>query len=166
MATSKQVQDGGAVACSTKQTQLGEGVRWDARRGEMLGVDILAGRVARARIADDGSLAYVREYQLPWTVGMIAPVDGDGGWLLGAGRGFVYLAPDGTHRTIAELSPVRDPDERRRLRPPGPVLGRDTGRRPPRGRGRALPVGPNRPDRDGARAISRSPTESAGAPTA
>ena len=37
---------------------------------------------------------------------MIAPVDGDGGWLLGAGRGFVYLAPDGTHRTIAELSPA------------------------------------------------------------
>ena len=80
-------QEAGAVACSTKQTQLGEGVRWDARRGEMLGVDILAGRVARARIADDGSLAYVREYQLPWTVGMIAPVEGDGGWLLGAGRG-------------------------------------------------------------------------------
>ena len=72
----------------------------------MLGVDILAGRVARARIADDGSLAYVREYQLPWTVGMIAPVEGDGGWLLGAGRGFAYLAPDGTHRTIAELSPA------------------------------------------------------------
>ena len=38
MATSKQVQDGGAVACSTKQTQLGEGIRWDARRGEMLAV--------------------------------------------------------------------------------------------------------------------------------
>ena len=94
-------------ACSSKQTQLGEGVRWDARRGEMLGVDILAGRVARARITDDGSLAYVREYQLPWTVGMIAPVEGsDGGWLLGAGQGFVYLAPDGTHRTIAELSPA------------------------------------------------------------
>ena len=95
MATTDHEQDGGAVACSTKQTQLGEGVRWDARRGEMLGVDILAGRVARARITDDGSLAYVREYQLPWTVGMIAPVDGDGGWLLGAGRGFVYLAPTG-----------------------------------------------------------------------
>jgi sugar lactone lactonase YvrE len=106
MGTSEHGQNGGAVACSTKQTQLGEGVRWDARRGEMLGVDILAGRVARARIADDSSLAYVREYQLPWTVGMIAPVDGDGGWLLGAGRGFVYLAPDGTHRTIAELSPA------------------------------------------------------------
>ena len=36
---------------------------------------------------------------------MIAPVEGDGGWLLGAG-GFAYLAPDGTHRTIAELSPA------------------------------------------------------------
>ena len=47
MATREHEQDGGAVACSTKQTQLGEGVRWDARRGEMLGVDILAGRVAR-----------------------------------------------------------------------------------------------------------------------
>ncbi len=106
MATREHPQETGAVACSTKQTQLGEGVRWDARRGEMLGVDILAGRFARARIAGDGSLAYVREYQLPWTIGMVAPVQGDGGWLLGAGRGFVYLAPDGTHRTIAELSPV------------------------------------------------------------
>jgi hypothetical protein len=24
---------------------------------------------------------------------MIAPVDGDGGWLLGAGHGFAYLGP-------------------------------------------------------------------------
>ena len=62
--------------------------------------------------------------------------------------------------------PGRDPDERRRLRSPGPVLGRDAGRRPPRGRRRALPAGPDRPDRGDARAISRSPTESAGAPTA
>ena len=36
---------------------------------------------------------------------MIAPIDGDDGWLLGAGRGFVHLAPDGTHRTIAEVAP-------------------------------------------------------------
>ena len=45
-------------------------------------------------------------YQLPGTVGMIAPVQGDDGWLLGAGRGFVYLAFDGTQRTIAEVSPA------------------------------------------------------------
>ena len=37
---------------------------------------------------------------------MIAPDYGDGGWLLGAGRGFVYLAPDGAYRTIAEVSPA------------------------------------------------------------
>ena len=105
MATSEQAQDGGAVACSTKQNQLGEGIRWDARRGEILAVDILAGHVARGQVQDDGSLERTHVYELPWTVGMIAPVEGDGGWLLGAGRGFVYLAPDGTHRTIAELSP-------------------------------------------------------------
>ena len=95
-----------AVVSSTGQTQLGEGIRWDARRDEMLAVDILAGRVARARILDDGSLERIRVYQVPGTVGMIAPVEGDDGWLLGAGRGFVYLAPDGTQRTIAEVSPA------------------------------------------------------------
>ena len=97
---------GAAVACTAEQTQLGEGVRWDDRRSEVLRVDIVAGRVYRDRVQDDGALASVRVYELPWTVGMIAPIEGDGGWLLGAGRGFVYLAPDGTHRTIAEVSPA------------------------------------------------------------
>ena len=60
----------------------------------------------RGRVRDDGSLERVRVYQLPGTVGMIAPVEGDDGWLLGAGRSFVYLAPDGTHRTIAEVAPA------------------------------------------------------------
>ena len=69
-------------------------------------VDILAGRVARGRLRDDGSLERVGVYQLPGTVGMIAPVEGDDGWLLGAGRGFVHLALDGTQRTIAEVSPA------------------------------------------------------------
>ena len=97
---------GGAVLCSTEQTQLGEGIRWDARRDEMLAVDILAGRVYRGRVRSDGSLERVRVYQLPETVGMITPVEGDDGWLLGAGRSFVYLAPDGTQRTIAEVAPA------------------------------------------------------------
>jgi sugar lactone lactonase YvrE len=97
----------GAVPCSTGgQTHLGEGIRWDARRDEMLAVDILTGGVYRARVRDDGMLERVRAYQLPGTVGMIAPVEGDEGWLLGAGRSFVYLAPDGTHRTIAEVAPA------------------------------------------------------------
>ena len=94
-----------AVACTTEQTQLGEGVRWDDRRAELLRVDIMAGRVYRDRVQDDGALVPVRTYELPWTVGMIAPIAGDEGWLLGAGRGFVYLAPDGAQRTVVEVSP-------------------------------------------------------------
>ena len=102
----KEYQQADAVPCSTEQTQLGEGIRWDARRDEMLAVDILAGRVARAQVLDSGTLERIRFYQLPTTVGMIAPVQGDDGWLLGAGRGFVHLAVDGTQRTIAEVSPT------------------------------------------------------------
>ena len=131
----------------------------------MLGVDILAGRVARARIADDGSLAYVREYQLPSTVGMIAPVEGDDGWLLGAGRGFVYLAPDGTHRTIAEVSPA---GTRMNDGACDPRAGSGAGRWPTtttREAARSTDwTGPAAPSR--CSVTSRSPTESAGAPTA
>ena len=94
-----------AVACTKEQTQLGEGVRWDDRYGEVLHVDILAGLVYRDRVNEDAMLEPVRVYQLPSTVGMIAPIAGDEGWLLGAGRGFVHLSPDGSHRTIATVSP-------------------------------------------------------------
>lgn len=95
---------GGAVACTSEQTVLGEGVRWDARRGELLRVDVLAGRVYRDRIEIDGSLIPVRVYSVPGTVGAIAPVAGDDGWLLAAGRGFVHLGEDGTVRALAEVA--------------------------------------------------------------
>ena len=68
-----------AVACTSEQTVLGEGVRWDARRGELLRVDILAGRVHRDRVGQDGTLDSVRVYTVPGTVGAIAPIEGDGG---------------------------------------------------------------------------------------
>jgi len=93
-----------AVACTAAQTLLGEGVRWDARRNELLRVDILAGRVHRDLLGDDGDLIPVRAYDLPGTVGAIAPVAGDDGWLLAAGRGFVHLRPDGSYRSIAEVA--------------------------------------------------------------
>ena len=96
---------GSAIACTVEQTLLGEGVRWDARRSELLRVDILAGRVYRDRIDDDGSLVPVRTYTVPGTVGAIAPIDGDDGWLLAAGRGFVHLRADGSTRTLAEVAP-------------------------------------------------------------
>src|SRR5262245_56114463 len=94
-----------AVAGTTEQLLLGEGARWDARRDEPLRVDILAGRFFRDRVADDGSLVLVREYTVPGTVGAVAPVDGDDGWLLAAGLGFAHLAPDGTVRRLAEVTP-------------------------------------------------------------
>ena len=94
-----------AVACTTEQAHLGEGVRWDARRDELLRVDILAGRVFRDRVST-GTVASVRVYELPTTVGMVTPIVGDDGWLLGAGRDFVHLAPDGTRRTLAEVAPA------------------------------------------------------------
>jgi sugar lactone lactonase YvrE len=98
---------GHAVAATTEQTLLGEGARWDARRDELLRVDILAGRVYRDRVGDDGRLIPVRTYSVPFTVGAIAPVQDDEGWLLAAGRGFCHLSPDGSLRPLAEVAPAR-----------------------------------------------------------
>ena len=91
-----------AVACTTEQNQLGEGVRWDARRSELLRVDILLGRVYRDAVADDGALVPVRTYDVPGTVGAIAPIDGDDGWVLAAGRGFHHLTPGGALRPLVD----------------------------------------------------------------
>jgi sugar lactone lactonase YvrE len=95
---------GDAVACTSDQNLLGEGARWDARRGELLRLDILAGRVYRDVVADDGSLIPVRAYEVPGTVGAIAPVRGDEGWLLAAGQSFVHLALDGSLQLVAEVA--------------------------------------------------------------
>ena len=85
--------------------ELGEGVRWDARRDELLRVDILAGRIYRDKIIDDGGLLPVETYHVAGTVAAIAPIQGDEGWLLAAARGFSYLRPDGTVRPVAEVAP-------------------------------------------------------------
>jgi sugar lactone lactonase YvrE len=97
---------GQAVACATDQHELGEGARWDARRDEFLRIDILAGRIYRDTIDDDGDLVPVRMYELEGTVGSLAPVEGEDGWLVSAGRGFLYLSPDGSVRSIAEVAPA------------------------------------------------------------
>jgi sugar lactone lactonase YvrE len=95
-----------AIACTSEQTVLGEGARWDPRRGELLHVDILEGRVFRDRVADDGALVPVRRYQVPGTVGAIAPVEGADGWILATGRGVVYLSLAGALLPLApQLSP-------------------------------------------------------------
>ena len=84
-----------AVPCTSEQCLLGEGTRWDARRNELLRVDIVTGRVFRDTIGAGGDLVPVESYQLDRSVGAVAPVRGDDGWLLAAGRGFLHLTPDG-----------------------------------------------------------------------
>jgi sugar lactone lactonase YvrE len=92
-----------AVACTTDQTVHGEGVRWDARRGELLRVDTLTGRVYRDHVDDDGGLRSVHVYELQTTVGAISPIWGDDGWLLAAGTGVTHLSPDGATCLIAQV---------------------------------------------------------------
>ena len=94
-----------ATASTTGRALLGEGLRWDARRAEVLALDILAGRVFRGLVADDGGLSLVREYRVPGTVGAIVPVEGDEGWVLAAGRAFVHLSLDGSLRPLAQVAP-------------------------------------------------------------
>jgi sugar lactone lactonase YvrE len=94
------------VACTTEQNVLGEGPRWDPRRDELLRVDILAGRIYRDRVDSDGGLVPVRTYEVPGTVGALAPVHGDDGWLLAAGRSFAHLTAEGSLRRLAEVAPA------------------------------------------------------------
>ena len=117
---------GRAMACSTGQPQLGEGNWWDARRNELLAVDILAGRVAEARVCDDGLIERVRGLPgCPGRSASMASVQGDDGWLLGAGLGFVHLAFDGTQRTIAEVAPAGTRMNDGASDPKARLLGRD-----------------------------------------
>jgi sugar lactone lactonase YvrE len=94
-----------AVACTTEQMVLGEGARWDARRDELLRVDIVAGRVYRDLVGPDGDLIPVRAYEVAETVGAAAPIEGADGWVLAAGRGFAHLSEDGSVRQIADAAP-------------------------------------------------------------
>src|SRR5262245_65323590 len=58
--TTAAAHDSQAVACTSEQRHLGEGSRWDARRGELLSVDILTGRVYRDTVGEDGALTSIR----------------------------------------------------------------------------------------------------------
>jgi sugar lactone lactonase YvrE len=97
-------QDYSAVACTEHQSMLGEGLRWDAYRCELLRVDILAGRVHRDLIDPSGRLLPIAVYEVPGTVGAVTPVAHDCGWLLAAERGFQYLRHDGSVVAIRDVA--------------------------------------------------------------
>ena len=88
-----------AVPCSDVVAELGEGVVWDTARGELLWVDIPAGRLHRGR-PGPGGFEHLASIDIGLPLGAVAPAQ-DGGWILAAGPGFAALAPDGTLRWIS-----------------------------------------------------------------
>ena len=54
------------------EAELGEGARWDADRGELLWVDIVAGVLRRA-VEDGGTLRTVAELSVGAPLGAVAP---------------------------------------------------------------------------------------------
>ena len=65
----------------------------------------LLGTFIATPITDDGALVAIQVHRVPGTVGAVAPIHDDEGWLLAADQGFSCLCPDGTVRAIADVAP-------------------------------------------------------------
>jgi sugar lactone lactonase YvrE len=90
-----------AVPVLAEHYQLGEGPRLDPRTGELLWVDIAAGRMLRGTFTD-GRIDVVADYRIGAPTGAVAPVAAlDGGWVVAAGRGFNHVSADGIVRPLA-----------------------------------------------------------------
>ena len=112
------------VASTIRQALLGEGLRWDSRRNELLVIDIIDGRVYRTRVVDSGALSLVARV-LGSRHRRCRRADGRRRQRVDVGDRAGIRTP----RT-GRLPPSdragrarREPDERRRLRSPGPALG-------------------------------------------
>ena len=90
-----------AEPLSRRRYALGEGIRWDARRDELLWVDIGAGRFLRAPL---GRVDEPVVHEAGTTVGAVTPY-ADSGWLLAAGRGLLALDEQGREHPVAEIEP-------------------------------------------------------------
>jgi sugar lactone lactonase YvrE len=80
---------------------LSEGPRWHEQRQELLWVDILGSEWHRATLHPDSSLERVTTIAVDRHVGAVAPAL-DGGYVLAAGPGFVYLDDHGVARDLAQ----------------------------------------------------------------
>jgi sugar lactone lactonase YvrE len=80
---------------------LSEGPRWDARRDELLWVDILGSQLHRARVGRDGLLELIASVEVDRHVGAAAPAAG-GGYVVAAGPGFLRIDSDGAVRELAQ----------------------------------------------------------------
>lgn len=93
---------GPAVLCVESTVTLGEGSRWHSSSGELLWVDITAGRLFREYVDDAGNLTRVATHDVSMPLGAVAPVAAIGGWVLAAGHGFAYLPALGGLQVVAE----------------------------------------------------------------
>ncbi len=94
------------VPCESGQARLGEGMRWDARRSELVWVDTARRLAHRARIGRGGRLKPVCTYHLPGRPGSITPVEGDEGWIIALERGIHLLRPDGSTLELVAAAPA------------------------------------------------------------
>jgi len=96
---------GDLTPVSVEAAELGECARWDAERGELLWVDIMAGVLRRA-VEDGDRLRTVAELSIGEPLSAIAPIADREGWLCAAGRGFRHLAADGTVTRLLDTEPA------------------------------------------------------------
>ena len=143
-------QPGAAVACTTEQNVLGEGPAGTPARRAAAGRH--RGRTGLPRPGRRRRRAAARA-RLPAARHGRRDRPHRGRRRLAAGRQPGLHPPGARRRPPGDRRGVTGghPDERRRLRPPGPCLGRRAGRRPPRRRRRALPAGRRRAHRADAR---------------
>ena len=96
-----------AQCCFHLRLELGEGVRFDARRAELAWVDVHRGLLHTAQITGDGLGAVdVLDVGGPLTALFPLP-DPDDGWLVGHGQGIAALSRAG------QLRPLVEPERRR-----------------------------------------------------
>ncbi len=89
------------VSWSETPGVLSEGPRWHAERQELLWVDILGCRLHRAQLRPDGGPEQVQSILVDRHVGAVAPAV-DGGYVLAAGAGFLFVAGDGSVHELAQ----------------------------------------------------------------
>ena len=89
------------IPCSAEAGLLTEGPRWHAEAGELLWVDILSATLHRARLGIDGALGAPETITVDRHVGAVAPTT-NGGYVLAAGTGFLYVDDAGTVHELAQ----------------------------------------------------------------
>jgi sugar lactone lactonase YvrE len=90
-----------ATPCSQTNGVLSEGPCWEVGREELLWVDIVGKQLHRAQLGPDGSLHAPETVSFDRPVAAVAPA-ADGGYILAAGTGFLFLDASGKVHELAQ----------------------------------------------------------------